>query len=82
MDEYEVISIPVSDGSEREFAIMDRFEVEGKQYIAVSLVEEDEIQEGVYLYRITEVEDESELIETIDTPAEYKKVVRAYEKLA
>lgn len=29
MDEYEVISIPVSDGTEKEFAIMDTFTVEG-----------------------------------------------------
>ena len=33
--EYEVINIPISDGTEREFAIMDTFEVEGKNYMAV-----------------------------------------------
>ena len=51
MEEYEVIRIPVSDGTEKEFAIMDTFTVEEKHYMAVSLIEEDEIQEGVYLYR-------------------------------
>ena len=30
MEEYEVISIPVSDGTERDFAIMDTFEFEGQ----------------------------------------------------
>ena len=35
MDEYEVISIPVSDGTEKEFAIMDTFTVEGKSYMAL-----------------------------------------------
>ena len=46
MEEYEVISIPVSDGTERDFAIMDTFEFEGQGYLAVSLIEGDEIQEG------------------------------------
>ena len=49
MEEYEVISIPVSDGTERDFAIMDTFEFEGQGYLAVSLIEGDEIQEGVYV---------------------------------
>ena len=35
MEEYEVISIPVSDGTERDFAIMDTFEFEGQGYLAV-----------------------------------------------
>ena len=39
MEEYEVISIPVSDGTERDFAIMDTFEFEGQGYLAVSLIE-------------------------------------------
>ena len=54
MEEYEVIRIPVSD---KEFAIMDTFTVEEKHYMAVSLIEEDEIQEGVYLYRYRDAED-------------------------
>ena len=41
MEEYEVISIPVSDGTERDFAIMDTFEFEGQGYLAVSLIEGD-----------------------------------------
>ena len=57
MEEYEVIRIPVSDGTEKEFAIMDTFTVEEKHYMAVSLIAEDEIQEGVYLYRYRDAED-------------------------
>ena len=52
MEEYEVISIPISDGTERDFAIMDTFEFEGQGYLAVSLIEGDEIQEGVYIYPV------------------------------
>lgn len=81
MEEYEVVTIPISDGTEREFAIMDTFEVEEKTYIAVSLIEGEEIQEGVYLYHSTEAEDGDLLIEQITSPAEYKRVVKAYEKM-
>ena len=74
MDEYEVISIPVSDGTEKEFAIMDPFTVEGKSYMAVSL-----IPEGVYLYRYQDAEDGDIVVEQITEPAEYKRVSKAYE---
>ena len=77
MEEYEVIRIPVSDGTEKEFAIMDTFTVEEKHYMAVSLIQEDEIQEGVYRYR--DAEDGDIVVEQITEPAEYKRVSRAYE---
>ena len=79
MDEYEVISIPVSDGTEKEFVIMDTFTVEGKSYMAVSLIQEDEIQEGVYLYRYRDAEDGDIVVEQITEPAEYERVSRTYE---
>lgn len=65
MEEYEVIRIPVSDGTEKEFAIMDTFTVEEKHYMAVSLIAEDEIQEGVYLYRYRDAEDGDIVVEQI-----------------
>lgn len=80
MDEYDVISIPVSDGTEREFAIIDTFEIRRKKYMAVSLVEDDEIQEGVYIYRYTNAEDGDVIVEEIAEPEEYNKAVAAYEK--
>ena len=46
--------------------------------MAVSLVEEDEIKEGVYLYRYTNAEDGDVIVEQIED--EYKKAVAAYEK--
>ena len=36
MEEYEVIRIPVSDGTEKEFAIMDTFTVEEKHWQCLS----------------------------------------------
>ena len=81
MEEYEVISIPVSDGTERDFAIMDIFEFEGQGYLAVSLIEGDEIQEGVYIYRYHNAKDGDVVVEQITLPAEYKKVTKFYEQM-
>ena len=81
MEEYEVISIPVSDVTERDFAIMDTFEFEGQGYLAVSLIEGDEIQEGVYIYRYHNAEDGDVVVEQIPLPEEYKKVKKFYEQL-
>ena len=81
MEEYEVISIPVSDGTERDFAIMDTFEFEGQGYLAVSLIEGDEIQEGVYIYRYHNAEDGDVVVEQITLPSEYKKVTKFYEQM-
>lgn len=80
MNEYEVVSIPVSDGTEKEFAIIDTFEIRHKKYMAVSLVEEDEIKEGVYLYRYYNAEDGDVVVQEIGDPEEYNKAVAAYEK--
>lgn len=81
MEEYEIISIPVSDGTEREFAIMNTFQVDGKNYVAVSLVEGEEIQDGVYIYRYTDAEDGDMIVETITDTVEYNCAVQEYEKL-
>ena len=80
MNEYEIISMTVSDGTEREFAIIDTFEVRRKTYMAVSLIEEDEIKEGVDIYRYYNAEDGDVIIEEIAEPDEYNKAVAAYEK--
>lgn len=80
MKEYEIITMPISDGTEREFAIIDTFEVRHKKYMAVSLVEEDEVKEGIYLYRYYQAEDNDVVVEEIGDPEEYNKVVAFYEK--
>ena len=80
MNEYEVVSMPISDGTEREFAIIDTFEVRHKQYMALSLIEDDEIKEGIYIYRYYNAEDGDVVIEEIAEPDEYNKAVAAYQK--
>lgn len=81
MNEYEIIRIPVSDGTEKEFAIIDTFAAEKKQYVAVSLVKDDIIQDGIFLYRYTDAEDGDMIVETISTPEEYERIAEVYESL-
>ena len=50
-------------------------------YLAVSLIEGDEIQEGVYIYRYHNAEDGDVVVEQITLPAEYKKVTKFYEQM-
>lgn len=80
MEEYEVINITISDGTEREFAIVDRFEVDDRRYIAVSLVEGDEIKEDIFIYACVDEGEEIE-VSTIDDEDEYAKVVEEYTKI-
>ena len=54
---YDTVMIPLSDGQEQEFAIIDEFDYEEQHYIVVSRVLEDEIQDGLYLYRASETEE-------------------------
>ena len=76
-----VTKLTVSDGTEREFAIVDSFILDDKNYIVVSLIEGDTIVEGEYIYRTTEEEEGSINVEQITLPSEYKKVVKFYENM-
>lgn len=81
MEEYDIISIPISDGTEREFAIINRFQARDKNYIAVSLVENEEIKDGIYIYRYEDAEDGDIIVETIVNEVEYKHAVKEYTKI-
>ena len=50
--EYETVMIPLSNGKEQEFAIMEEFDLDDKHYIVVSPVMNDEIQEGFYIRKM------------------------------
>ena len=78
MEEYEVIRIPVSDGTEKSLPSWILLPLK-RSTIWQCLIAEDEIQEGVYLYRYRDAEDGDIVVEQITEPAEYKRVSRAYE---
>lgn len=73
MKTYDTVMIPLSNGEDGEFAIMDEFTFENKHYIAVSLVQDDEIQEGMYIYRATPVGEQLD-ISRIEDVEEFEKV--------
>lgn len=81
MDEYQVISIPISDGTEREFAIIDTFEIRRKKYMAVALIEDEDIKDGIYIYRYHKADDGDVIVEEISEIDEYDKAAAVYKKM-
>lgn len=80
MEEFEVVNITVSDGTQKEFAIIKTFSVDEADYMAVALVEGDEINEdGIYIYAYENDENGEMDIFPIEDMEEYEKVVAAYE---
>ena len=75
---YDTVMIPLSDGQEQEFAIIDEFDYEKQHYIVVSRVLEDEIQDGLYLYRASETEEGLD-ISRIEDEEEFAQVSAFFE---
>lgn len=77
MEEYEIITIELRDGSQGEFAIVDRFEYKEKNYVVVAQVHDDEIDsEGRYIYLAQE--NGAEITVTELTADIYAKVAEYY----
>lgn len=77
---YDTVMITVSDGSEKEFAIMEEFDFGGKHYIVVSPVVNNEVQEGLYIYNAVVSGEELE-VSRIEDAEEFEKVSVFYEGL-
>lgn len=77
--EYDTIMITVSDGREKEFAIIEEFDFEEKHYLVVSPVMNDEVQDGLYLYRSVETDGALE-ISQIEDAEEFEKVSAYFEE--
>ena len=75
---YDTVMIQLSNGQEQEFAIMEEFNYGENHYIVVSQVMEDEIQEGLYLYRASETEAGLE-ISRIEDEEEFAQVSAYFE---
>lgn len=77
---YDTVMITVSDGSEKEFAIIEEFDLEAKHYIVVSPVEDNQVQEGLYIYRAVVTGEELE-VSRIKDSEEFEKVSAYYESM-
>ena len=78
---FETFILPMDDGTEQEFAILDEFEFEGKGYILVSAVLDDELAEEMVLYNC-EYDGDDMIINYIEDEEEYKRVAEAYDTMA
>ena len=76
MEEYVVFTTETSTGETVEMAVVLEFEFEGKSYVAASLIEDDSITEGIYLYKVKDSEEFAG--EKLRNKFEYDKVSRAY----
>ena len=77
---FETFILPMEDGTEQEFAILDEFEFEGKGYILVSAVEDDELSEELVLYNC-EYDGDDMIINYIEDEEEYTRVAEAYDAM-
>ena len=78
--EVETVFIPMEDGTEMECAILDTFELDGKQYMIVSAIDDDALADEDYVYSYTEDSD-GLLISSVDDDEEFARVSEYYERL-
>lgn len=76
--DYETLILETEDGTEQEYAIIDRFEAEGRNYIIIAAIEEDAVSEETFLFRCNETEDSIDL-EEIEDDAEFDRVSDYYD---
>jgi len=79
--EVDTIIIPEEDGSESEYAVIDKFEYEGKLYAVLSPVEGEEVSEEEFLFSYEE-EGEDMIVSSIDSDEEFDRVSSYYDSLA
>lgn len=79
--EYIIFTVNAKDGRELEMAVVDEFEMDGTNYVAASLVEDDTINEDeLYIYRVKKNTTEF-VAEMITDPKEYEAAATAYSEM-
>ena len=81
-DDYRV-TLDLDDGTSSECAILTILEVDGKDYIVLVPVDENDepMEEGeVYIYRYYEDEDGTPALENIDSEEEFEKVSERFDE--
>jgi len=77
--EYETLVLEAEDGTEQEYAIIDRFEAEERSYIIIAPIEDDAVSEETFLFRCSETEDSIDL-EEIEDDAEFDRISDYYDE--
>ena len=80
-EDFDIINLTLEDDSEIQCAVLNVFEVEDTDYIALLPIDdedEDLEEKEVLLYRFTELNDEEIEINMIETEEEFEKVAEKY----
>lgn len=80
MIEVETVMLPGEDGKEHEYAILDDFELDGKKYMVISVIEGDEIAEDMELLRYREEGDDM-IFDIIEDEEEFERAAKFYDSL-
>ena len=78
--EVQLVTLIDEDGNEQEFEVIDIFEVEGKEYVAIALPEDtEEADDEVMVFRL-EVDEKTgeELLHDIEDDDEWNRVAETY----
>lgn len=80
LDEYETITLTLSDGTERDFVISDMIEVDGVEYIVVFDEESlDDDNAGAFIFKKTGEENDEVIFAEIEDE-EFEKVAKALQE--
>ena len=78
--EVDIITLTLDDDTEVECEVIGIFEAEGREYIALVPVEEDE-ESDLYIYRYSEDEEGNPVLDNIESDEEFEKVGEAFDEL-
>ncbi|MBQ8857557.1 MAG: DUF1292 domain-containing protein [Lachnospiraceae bacterium] len=78
--EVDIITLTLDDDTEVECEVIGIFEAEGREYIALVPVEEDE-ESDLYIYRYSEDEEGNPVLDNIESDEEFEKVGVAFDEL-
>ena len=78
--EVDIITLTLDDDTEVECEVIGIFEAEGREYIALVPVEEDE-ESDLYIYRYLEDEEGNPVLDNIESDEEFEKVGEAFDEL-
>ena len=80
-NEEVTVTLTLDDDTELECAVLTIYEVDGKEYIALLPMNDEENEDGdVFLYRYVETEDGEPTLENIEDDDEYEAAADAFDE--
>ena len=87
MDEFDTVTLEMEDGSEVEFAILDKFDMDTEKFVLLSEIEGDSISSDpermLFMKAIADesCEEDEVILNVIEDPEQYNAVVEFYAEL-